>query len=124
MTRRRMVIELVNAYADGVTTGRNATAVVQVQPDPPEESTLLSDLFRLTDEIAALLVPVDPSPQFVRRLGQSLAAAAEPAEIIIAQSSNRKLWIGALLSGSLVSALGVLAVLWFRRGRHSAAPAA
>ena len=84
------------------------------------DDPLLTELLELTEDLAALLVPVKPSPQFIQRLGTSLAAAAAPSELIIGQPSNRRLWIGAILSGSVVSALGVLLLLWRRRERGGA----
>ncbi len=118
--KKRGFIDLVNAYADGLVAG-NLTAgdylSYTAQPDD------VTELLRLTDDIAGLLVPINPSPKFIQQLGIALAAAAAPAEIIIAQPSRKRIWLGALLSGSLVSAIGVLALWWMKRSRRGAAVA-
>ena len=108
---KRVMGELLDAYANGL-------IAVGDLPHCPDE---LTDLFRLTDGIAALLLPVAPSAEFIQQLGAGLAAAATPPEIIIAQPSSKKLWLwlGAILSGSLVSAAGVLLLLFMRRGRRT-----
>ena len=79
-----------------------------------------ADLVQLVEALSAVLRPVSASPMFVRGLGQGLAAAAAPAEITIGRPSRRWLWLGAVLSGSLVSATGVL-IVWLRR-RHRRSP--
>jgi hypothetical protein len=118
--KKRVLVELLNAYANDLVVGN---------PDVTDylsyaaQSDDVAGLLRLTDQIAALLVPVNPSPEFVRQLGATLAAAAAPAEIMIARPRNRKVWLGALLSGSLVSVAGVLALWWMRRSRRSAVAA-
>jgi hypothetical protein len=112
--KKRVLVELLSAYAeDLIAGGLNAADYVMYAAQSDE----LAQLLRLTDEIAALLVPVVPAPGFAKQLGSSLAAAAESAEIVIAQPSRRRIWLGALLSGSLVSAAGVLAWWWMRRSR-------
>ena len=112
--KRRVLGELLNAYADN-----RPAADAWLRATQPEDASVLTDLLELTNGIAALLVPINPSPEFVRELGTGLAAAAAPAEIIIAWPSSNKLWFGALLSGSLVSAAGVLIVWLMRRSRRS-----
>lgn len=118
--KKRLLVDLLVGYADSL-IGRESQGIelVRQMAQPYSDDPLLDELLELTDDLAALLVPVRPSPEFIRRLGTSLAAAAAPSELIIGQPSNRKLWIGAILSGSVVSALGVLLLLWRRRGRGS-----
>lgn len=111
--KKRVLGEIVNAYADNLRAG-DCTADRHIARYPDDDG-VLGDLLRLTEEIAALLTPVRPAHGFVRRLDQSLSA---PAEIIVARPSRNKLWLGALV-GSLVSAVGVLLVVWMRRGRSS-----
>jgi len=111
--KKRVLGEILDAYADNL--GGGDCTVDKYLSRYPDDAGVLGDLLRLTDEIAALLTPVRPAPGFVRRLDQCLSA---PAEIIIAQPSRNKLWLGALV-GSLVSAVGVLLVVWMRRGRSS-----
>lgn len=119
---RRALGELLNEYVDGLIAGsRTATDAVGRYP---ADGSSAAGLFSLTDDLASLLVPVKLTPEFIQELGESLASAAAPAETAATRPSARKLWLGALVSGSLVSAVGVLVVWWMRRGRGSAVTAA
>ena len=113
--KKRTLVDLVNSYADHLVAGNLTSADYLLEASQSDE---VATLLKLTDEIAAVLIPVCPEPQYVQRLGTTLAAAAAPAEIIIGRSSKNRFWLGALLSGSLVSALGVLALVWMRRSRR------
>jgi hypothetical protein len=114
--KKRTVVDLVNSYADYLVRGDLPGAGNLLETRQSDE---LTPLLRLTDQIAAVLIPVSPDPEYIQQLGTTLAAAAAPAEIIIGFSSKRRVWLGALLSGSLLSALGVLALVWMRRSRRS-----
>jgi hypothetical protein len=85
-----------------------------------QDPSLIDDMVQLVEALSDVLRPVCASPQFVRDLGQGLAAAAVPAEITIGRPSRRRLWLGAVLWGSLVSATGVL-IVWLRY-RHRKSP--
>jgi hypothetical protein len=118
--KRRVWVELVNAYADSLLSDNLKVTDFQSHTARSDD---LAELLRLTDQIAALFIPVDPEPEFVRQLGKGLAAAAEPAEITVAVPSHKRIWLGALIYGTLVSGIGVLALWWMRRGRRSTAAA-
>ncbi len=118
--KKRMLVDILGSYVDDLVAGSLSEA--DYLPNFAGEKEVM-ELFELTTELAALLVPVDPSAEYIQELGTSLAAAAAPVEIIIGRPSHKKLWIGALLSGSLVSAAGVLALWWVRRSRRSTVPA-
>jgi hypothetical protein len=84
------------------------------------DTDVWDDMIQLVEALSAVLRPVSVSPDFVRELGEGLAAAASPTEITIGRPSRRRmLWLGAVLSGSLVSAMGVLVVWLRRRNRRS-----
>lgn len=113
--KKSMLIDLLTAYTDDKVAGKDGRPAFLHQCTDDELS-----LFQLTDDLAVLTRPVGPAPDFCRQLGDRLQAAATPPEMVIAQPTrHRKLWFGAILSGSLVSALGVLLVWWLRRGRGS-----
>lgn len=118
--KKRTLLDLVNSYADHLVAGNLTSADNLLEASQSDE---VATLLKLTDEIAAVLIPVSPEPRFIQQLGTTLAAAAAPAEIIIGHSSKNRFWLGALLSGSLVSALGVLALVWMRRSRRGTAAA-
>jgi len=120
---KRVMSELVNQYSDDYLSGKGSPDLPTSHVVRRDEADLLTDLFQLVSDISALFVPTNPSPEFINELGLCLAAAATPADIQVAQpSSHRKLWFGAILSGSLVSAVGVLLV-WFIRHRRGAVAA-
>lgn len=113
--KKRTLVDLVNAYADHLVRGDLTSAGYLLEAGKSDE---VAPLLQLTDEIASILIPVSPDPGYIQKLGVALAAAAVPAEIIIGYSSKRRVWLGALLSGSLLSAIGVLALVWMRRSRR------
>lgn len=121
--KKRDLVDILGSFVDDLVTG-NLSEADYLSDFAGEEEVI--ELLELTDRISAILVPVEPSAEFVQRLGTSLAAAAAPAstEIIIGRSRHQKFWMGALLSGSLVSAVGVFALWWLRRSRRSAMPVA
>jgi hypothetical protein len=85
-----------------------------------QDADMLDDMIQLVEALSAVLRPVSASPQFLNDLSEGLAAAAVPAEITVGRSTRRRsLWLGAILSGSLVSAMGVLFVWFMRRNRRS-----
>jgi hypothetical protein len=85
-----------------------------------QETDIWEDMVHLIESLSAVLRPVTASPHFIRDLGQGLSAAGAPAEITIGRPRRRwSLWLGAVLSGSLVSAMGVLVVWLRRRNRRS-----
>jgi hypothetical protein len=85
-----------------------------------QDTDVWDDMIRLVEALSAVLRPVSVSPRFLRELGEGLAAAAVPTEITIGRPSRRRtLWLGAVLSGSLVSAMGMLVVWLRRRNRRS-----
>jgi hypothetical protein len=113
-----MLSEITNAYANHLTSGTSALSG-NVERDAFANDQVLGGLIRLSDQIAELLVPVAPAPEFVHRLGTRLTAAAAPCEIRIGHQSRQRFWLGALLSGSLVSATGFVLVWVLLRGRRA-----
>ena len=121
----RGLSEILDEYTENLVSGTHSDTGFLGEFTDPDDKQLVTDLVQLTNDLAALLVPVKPSPEFVRQLKTNLAAAAAPSQVAIGRRSKKKLWIwlGAILSGSLVSAAGVLVVWLMRRGRSGAVAA-
>ena len=113
--KKKMMIDLVDAFAERAIGQHDASQCDWLYGvENPSDRDLLSDFYDLTEDLVTLLAPVSPSPRFLQQLGTSLAAVASSTEVTVTRPSHRTLWIGAILSGSLVSAAGVL-LLWIRR---------
>lgn len=110
-----MWVDLVNAYTDTLLSDNLSVSDFETHA---ARSGDLAGLFRLTNQIAALLVPVEPKPEFVQELGEELVSSVAPTRIRVAQPNHRNVWLG-VLYGSLVSAVGVLALWLMRRNRRS-----
>ena len=80
-----------------------------------------------TDSMRALmrqmretLVPIEPSPRFVRELGHSLTALASQQHLTFRQRYGRIIVFGVAAAGSVVSVVSVGAYWYLRREqRHS-----
>lgn len=65
------------------------------------------------------LVPVEPSPNFVRDLGQSLTLMASQRHVPFRQRYARAIMFGLAAAGSVVSVVSVGAYWYYRRESHS-----
>ena len=83
--------------------------------DQPSEA-----LITLVHRVRETLVPVEPSPNFVRELGQSLTTMASQRHQSFPQRYGRALVFGMAAAGSVISVVSVGAYLYYRREqRHS-----
>ena len=64
-------------------------------------------------------VPVEPSQNFVRDLGQSLTAMASQQRMPFRQRYGRAIMFGIAAAGSVVSVVSVGAYWYYRRESHS-----
>jgi hypothetical protein len=65
------------------------------------------------------LVPVEPAPNFVRDLGQSLTVMASQRQMPFRQRYGRALMFGIAAAGSVVSVVSVGAYWYYRRESQS-----
>ena len=83
--------------------------------DPQTES-----LRRLMQSMRETLVPIEPSPNFVRDLGHSLTVLASQRPAPFRQRYGRVIVFGLAAAGSVVSVVSVGAYYYLRREqRHS-----
>lgn len=84
-----------------------------------EQAKVANDLIKLADELSQILMLVHPRPKFVKNLKSDLLSHTANDRIIVAQPRRRGLMVGALLSGSILSALGIFLLIRVRRGKRS-----
>lgn len=75
-------------------------------------------MLSLTDRMRETLAPVQPSPDFVRELGQALAQHASQHEQPLRQQYRRAIWFGVAAAGSMASIAGVAAFVFYQRERR------
>jgi len=78
--------------------------------DPQTES-----LRRLLQDMRETLVPIEPSPNFVRELGHSLRLFANQQPLSFRQRYGRVIVFGLAAAGSVVSVVSVGAYWYLRR---------
>ncbi len=78
--------------------------------DPRTESLRV-----LMQHMRETLVPIEPSPNFVRDLGQSLMLMASQRQVSFRQRYGRALMFGLAAAGSVVSVVSVGAYWYYRR---------
>ena len=83
--------------------------------DPQTES-----LRRLMQNMRETLVPIEPSPSFVRELGHTLTALANQRPVSFRQRYGRIIVFGLAAAGSVVSVVSVGAYWYLRREQHQA----
>ena len=67
--------------------------------------------------VRAVLIPVEPSQQFVRELGRGLSAAAERSRQSLVRRYRTAIVLGVAVFGSLASMVGVVALIIRQRSR-------
>jgi hypothetical protein len=77
--------------------------------DPQNESIRL-----LMQYMRETLIPIEPSPNFVRDLGQSLMLMASQRQVPFRQRYGRALMFGLAAAGSVVSVVS-MGVYWYYR---------
>jgi hypothetical protein len=81
--------------------------------DPQTES-----LRRLMQNMRDTLVPIEPSPSFVRDLGHTLTVLASQRPVSFRQRYGRIIVFGLAAAGSVVSVVSVGAYWYLRREQH------
>ncbi len=81
--------------------------------DPQTES-----LRRLMQNMRETLVPIEPSPNFVRDLGHSLTVLASQRPVSFRRRYGRMIVFGLAAAGSVVSVVSVGAYWYLRHEQH------
>jgi hypothetical protein len=114
----RIVADILAAHADRLNQGQRGVAALQGVS--AELLPTVRPLMRLAERIQSVLVPVQPDPAFVRRVGKQLIATSSGGRKAMAEKTRKAVIIGAAALGSLVSiasAVGVIIYLVRHRGR-------
>ena len=117
---RRTVADILAAHADRLNQGRAEMAASP--PVSAEQLSALGPLMQVAERVQGALAPVQPSPTFVRQLGQQLIATTSHSRKAMTQRTRRAILIVAAALGSAVSiasAVGVVIWLIRRRGRRT-----
>ncbi len=94
--------------------------VFEVPADLPKLSGQTPAMRSLVGDVRETLVPIEPSPDFVRNLGQSLAQAASQRQQPLRRRYRRAVWFGLAAAGSVASIVGVTAYMLHQRDRQHA----
>jgi len=71
----------------------------------------------MEQRVRDVLIPIEPSQQFVRDLGRSLGVAARRSRRSLVQRYRTGILIGAAIVGSLASVVGVGVLIMRQRSR-------
>jgi hypothetical protein len=94
--------------------------VFEVPADPPKLAGRAPAMLTLVGDVRETLVPIEPSPDFVRNLGHSLALAASERQQPLRRRYRRAVWFGLAAAGSVASIVGVTAYVVRQRDRQQA----
>jgi hypothetical protein len=87
--------------------------VFEVPAEPPAMRVLVGN-------VRETLVPIEPSPDFVRNLGCALAQTASQRQQPLRRRYRRAVWFGLAAAGSVASIVGVTAYMVHQRDRQHA----
>lgn len=109
MTRRceQSIEDILAGHAEALASGRGAWTA----PPGRAEDESLRSLLAVAELVQQALVPVQPSPHFVRGLGKSLVASTRQGRRALTARTRRAAMWGAAVLGSLVSVASVVGVV-------------
>lgn len=107
--RDKVLTEILAAYADDLNRGKADWEIYPSQV--PHQREELDVLLRLTERIKQALVPVQPSPMFVKNLVRQLIVGDKREAVRPTRGYRREMVIGAAAVGSVLSVIGILAYL-------------
>jgi len=71
----------------------------------------------MEQRVRDVLIPIEPSQQFVRELGRTLGVTAKRSRQSLVQRYRKGILIGAAIFGSLASVVGVVVLIMRQRSR-------
>jgi hypothetical protein len=96
--------DILASHAEALNSGQRTWAAT-----PGDES--LRSLLAVAELVQKALVPVQPSPGFVRSLGKNLVVSTRHGRQALTARTRRAALIGAAVLGSLVSAASVVGIV-------------
>ncbi len=114
----RSIEDILAAHADALSQGQPLAPNLEGLDD----GETLRSLLAVAELVQQTLVPVQPSPSFVRNLGKGLLASARQSRKALTARTRRAALIGAAVLGSMVSVASVVGVIVYvvrhRSGRN------
>jgi len=105
--------EILAAHAERLNTGlRGADAHPPITSD---QRSVLEPLLQLAEQLVRVLVPVEPSPAFVQKLGLELAQAAAWSQLSLLQRYRKAILLLLATLGSAFSLLGLVLYYFFHQ---------
>ena len=107
----KVLTEILAAHADALSQKRVNRDMYLRQVSNSKQHEELESLLRLTEQLERTLVPVQPSPAFVKNLIRQLVVTSDKELARPARGYRRWMFIGAAAVGSLLSVVGIVAYL-------------
>jgi hypothetical protein len=109
--------DILAVHAERLNAGLRGIAAYP--PMTLERQRLLEPLMQLAERLYEVLVPVEPSPIFVEKLGQELALAAARSQLSLIERYRRAILVTAATLGSALSVIGLVLLYFFRQRNAS-----
>ncbi|MBN1887305.1 MAG: hypothetical protein JW850_04925 [Thermoflexales bacterium] len=105
---RPSIEDILTAHADALARGQAGPAAWLEDVDNGE---VLRSLLSVAELVQEALVPVQPKPAFMRRLGQQLLSSSRQGRKILTARARRAALVGAAALGSLVSVASAIGLV-------------
>jgi hypothetical protein len=109
----RVERQILAEHADRLNAGLRGSA--SHPPMTSDQQTALVPLLKLAELLAETLIVVEPSPEFVQRLGQELAMAAVRSQLSLLERYRKTILVGVATIGSALSVVGLVLFYFFRQ---------
>lgn len=105
---RRSIEDILTAHADALARGQAGPPAWLEEADG---SDVLRSLLSVAELVQDALVPVQPRPGFMRRLGRQLLTSSRQGRKILTARTRRAALLGAAALGSLVSVASAIGLV-------------
>jgi hypothetical protein len=105
---RPLIEDILAAHADALACGQSGSAAWLEEADSGE---VLRSLLSVAELVQDALVPVQPKPAFMRRLGRQLLKSSRQGRKIFTARTRRAALVGAAALGSLVSVASAIGLV-------------
>lgn len=105
--------EILAAHAEHLNTGLKGAAAYP--PMSLEQRHALGPLLQLAERLYQVLVPVEPAPAFVHKLGRELAQATAWSQLSLLERYRKTVLLAVATLGSTLSLVGLVLFYLFRQ---------
>jgi hypothetical protein len=105
--------DILAAHADRLNAGLGGLAAYP--PMTSDQRRSLEPLLQLAEWLYKALVPVEPSPAFVQRLGHELVLTAARSQLSLLERYRKAILVTAATLGSALSLVGLVLFYLFRQ---------